>query len=135
MQGGAAMKKVNKKRLVLLVVLGLTFIYILARKTYEANLKNAMYAYGMEQGISEDKIRKVELNYSWKNNCYEYNVYLTNTDDELYFNFAYVLPYGQLKTYATRRIDANNFLDRAYIEGSVVGLDDKLAKPLIEQSK
>lgn len=100
---------------------------------YEHKLKNSFYSYTLEQGISENKIRKTELIYYSKSNRYEYRVYIKEINDDMYYNFIYLLPYNQLKSYLTQKI-GSDFKSSVYIEGSIEDIDSHSAIQLINKS-
>ncbi|MGX7025275.1 DUF3139 domain-containing protein [Vagococcus hydrophili] len=126
----------NKKLIVVTVIIIFIFsAYIIVKKRYEYELKNALYAHALSIGISEDKIRKTELNYFAKFNGYEYSVYLKDMDDDLYFNIYYSLPFSPIKTYLTGLIESKEFDDGVYTEGSIEGIESENGRSLLKKAK
>ena len=126
----------KKKLIVSTVIIILIFsAYMIARKRYEHQLKNELYTHALSIGISEDKIRKSELNYFAKSNYYEYSVYLKGETDDVYFNISYPLPFSPIKTYLTRSIESKEFDDRVYIEGSIEGVESENGRSLLKRAQ
>lgn len=126
----------KKKLLVVTFIIIFTFsAYIIVKKRYEYELKKALYTHALSIGISEDKIRKTELNYFAKFNGYEYSVYLKDMDDDLYFNISYPLSFSPIKTYLTGSIESKEFDDRVYIEGSIEGIESDNGRSLLKKAQ
>ncbi|MDA9428879.1 hypothetical protein B834_1366 [Enterococcus mundtii 1A] len=93
-----------------------------------------MFSYAIQQGIPKENIKKTNMKYYPKGQRYEYEVYINNLDDNKYFIFSYVLKESPFKTYLFQeKIDTTSIDSSAYIDGSVVGLEDKMAKPLLDK--
>jgi len=125
-----------KKKIILflIVIFILLTTYFVLKKIYEQNLKKTFYSYAIEQNIPEDKIRKTELIYYSKSKRYEYNIYIKGINDDKYFNFFYILPENQVKSYFSfNKINSELFGTGVYINGSITEINDKNIKQLLEK--
>lgn len=128
----------KKKLIILIVFLCIIFFsiafYFIRKKAYETKLEDGMFSYAIQQGIPKEKIKKTNMKYYPKGQRYEYEIYINNLDDNKYFIFSYILKESPFKTYLFQeKIDTASIDSSAYIDGSVVGLEDKMAKPLLDK--
>lgn len=135
-KGGIYMDKKKFKILIVflcIIIFSITF-YFIKKKAYETKLEDEMFSYAVQHGIPKENIKKTNMKSYSKGQRYEYEIYINNLDDNKYFIFSYVLKESPFKTYLFQeKIDTTSIDSSAYIDGSVVGLEDKMAKPLLDK--
>ncbi|MCA6775439.1 hypothetical protein [Enterococcus mundtii] len=116
-----------------IIIFSITF-YFIKKKSYESKLEDEIFSYAIQQGIPKESIKKTNMKYYSKGQRYEYEIYINNLDDNKYFIFSYVLKESPFETYLFQeKIDTTSIDSSAYVDGSVVGLEDKMAKPLLDK--